>query len=165
MKIISHTSTELTLKDSAGCFWLLGLFFVIIAGIFTAGLMGLFTNLHEINAWEKLGAWVISLGGLFAGFWFIYSTPGTTVKFDKTEGSVSLNSRGLMRNETETYKLKEVRDIIIAESQDSEGDPVYQIELKLFTEKRVPLSKLWINNKPALEETVKKIKDFLGQIF
>lgn len=139
-----------------------GLFFVIIAGIFIAGLMGLFTNLHEINDWEKLGAWVISLGGLSAGIWFIYTTPGTKVKFDKTEGSVSINSRGLMRNETETYKLNELRDLIIAESQDSEGDPVYHIELKLKTEKRVPLSKLWINNKPVLEDTVAKIKEFLG---
>jgi hypothetical protein len=164
MKIKEHTSRHLTLKDSAGCFWLLGLFFVVIAGTFVLGLMGLFTNLHELKEWELISAWIVSLGGLSAGIWFIYSNPGTTVNFDKTTGTVTINRRGLLRNETEVHKLRDITDITIEESKDSEGDPVYRTELKFRTHKPVPLSMLWINNKPVQEENLKVIKELLRPV-
>jgi len=82
MKIIQHTNTNLVLKDSAGCFWLLGLFFVVIAGTFVIGLLGAFYNLYEINELQNAGAWFISLSGLAAGIWLIYSNPGARLIFD-----------------------------------------------------------------------------------
>lgn len=67
MKTLQHTNTNLVLKDSAGCFWILGLFFVFIAGTFIIGLLGAFYNLNELSELEKAGAWFVSLGGLAAG--------------------------------------------------------------------------------------------------
>lgn len=83
MKILQHTNTNLVLKDSPGCFWMLGLFFVVIAGTFVIGLMGAFTNLYELNELERAGAWFVSLSGLAGGIWFIYTNPGTRLDFDK----------------------------------------------------------------------------------
>lgn len=161
MKIKEHTFSGLTLKDSAGCFWLVGLFIAVIAGIFLIGLMGLFSNLQEFEDWELIAAWIVSLGGFTAGVWFVYSTPGTTVSFNKNTGTVSINRRGLMRNESESYRLDEIIDITIEESKDSDGDPVYRTELKLGTQKAVPLSMIWINNKPVQEENLLVIREFL----
>src|SRR5690606_26909245 len=129
MKTITHTSSLLVLKDSAGCFWMLGIFFVVISGTFVLGLMGMFTNLHELNTRELIAASIISLGVLSAGLWFIYSNPGTTVSFDKSTGKVTIYRRGLLRSETKDYSLDEIKDITIEKSEDSEGDYVYHIEL------------------------------------
>jgi hypothetical protein len=161
MKVIQQTTNHLVLKDSAGCFWMLGLFFVVIAGTFVIGLLGAFHNLNELNELEKAGVWFISLGGLAAGIWFIYSNPGTKLNFDKSENLLTIYRRGLMRNEIEKYSLDNIEDIILIESEDSEGDPVYRIELKLKSEKNASLTELWINNKEGLQKTIDTIKDFL----
>ena len=161
MKIIQHTNTNLVLKDSAGCFWMLGLFFVVIAGTFVIGLMGAFTNLHELNDLEKAGAWFVSLSGLAAGIWFIYSNPGTRLDFDKKGNLLTIQRRGLMRNEIEKYRLNNIEDVILIEFKDTDGDPVYRIELKLKTEKHARLTELWMHNKEGLQNIIDTIKAFL----
>ena len=162
MKIIQHSYTNLVIKDSAGCFWMLGLFFVVIAGTFVIGLLGAFYNLNELSELEKAGAWFISLGGLAAGIWFIYSNPGTKLNFDKGENLLTIQRRGLMRNEIEKYRLDDIADFKLVESEDSEGDPVYRIELQLKRENKTNLTELWINNKEGLQKDIDSIKNFLG---
>ncbi len=162
MKTIKHTNTKLILKDSAGCFWLLGMFFVIIAGLFIAGLSGLFHNHNQLEDWEKIVGWVISLGGFFAGVWFIYINPESIIIIIKNDNIITIYRKGLIRNEKETYELDEIKEILVEVSTDSDGDPVYRTELMLKTGKKIPLSLLWIQNKEALEKTVKLIKEFLN---
>lgn len=162
MRILQHTNTNLVLKDSAGCFWMLGLFFVVIAGTFVIGLLGAFYNLNELSELEKAGAWFISLCGLAAGIWFIYSNPGTKLIFDKRENLLTIQRRGLMRNEIEKYALDDIEDIILVESEDSEGDPVYRIELHTKSENKTNLTELWINHKEGLQKNIDTIKDFLN---
>jgi hypothetical protein len=162
MKILQHTNTNLVLKDSAGCFWILGLFFVVIAGTFVIGLLGAFYNLNELNEIEKAGAWFISLSVLAGGIWFIYTTPGTRLDFDKRGNMLTIQRRGLMRNEVKKYRLNNIEDIIIIESRDTDGDPVYRLELKIKYEKNVSVTELWVHNKEALQQIIKTIKDFLN---
>ena len=161
MKVIQQTTNNLILKDSAGCFWMLGLFFVVIAGTFIIGLLGAFYNLNEITEPERAGAWFISLSGLAAGIWFIYSNPGTKLKFDKDEKLLTIQRRGLMRNEIEKYRLGDIADFKLIESEDSEGDPVYWIELQLKGGNKTNLTELWINNKEVLQKDIDSIKNFL----
>jgi len=162
MKIIRQTNTNLVLKDSPGCFWMLGLFFVVIAGTFVIGLMGAFTNLYELNELERSGAWIVSLSGLAAGIWFIYSNPGTRLNFDKSENLLTIQRRGLMRNEIEKYRLDDIADFKLVESKDTDGDPVYRIELQLKSGNKASLTELWINNKEGLQKDIDCIKNFLG---
>jgi len=161
MKIIQHTNTNLVLKDSPGCFWMLGLFFVVIAGTFIIGLLGAFYNLNEITELEKAGAWFISLSGLSAGIWFIYTNPGTRLDFNKIENVLTIQRRGLMKNEIEKYRLNNIEDIILIESKDTDGDPVYRVELKIKYEKNVSLTELWVHNKEGLQKDIDCIKNFL----
>jgi len=161
MKVIQQTTNNLVLKDSAGCFWVLGLFFVVIAETFVIGLLGAFHNVNELNELEKIGAWFISLGGLTAGIWFIYTNPGTRLDFNKTKNMLTIRRWGLMKNEIEKHLLDNIEEIMLVESEDSEGDLVYRIELKLKSEKNASLTELWINNKEGLQKTIDTIKNFL----
>lgn len=66
-----------------------------------------------------------------------------------------------MKNEIEKHLLDNIEEIMLVESEDSEGDPVYRIELKLKSEKNASLTELWINNKEGLQKTIDTIKNFL----
>jgi hypothetical protein len=163
MKITQHTTTNLIVKDSSGCFWLFGLFFVVIAGTFVIGLMGAFNNLNELSQLEQTAAWIISLSGVAAGIWIIYSNPAIKTDFDKREDAVRISRRSFMKNENEQYPLKEIYDIVINESTDDEGLPIFSVDMKLNSGTSIPLTKTWLRNKKDLEENIKQIKDFLGR--
>jgi hypothetical protein len=163
MKITQHTITNLIVKDSSGCFWLFGLFFVVIAGTFVIGLMGAFNNLNELSQLEQTAGWIVSLSGVAAGIWIIYSNPAIKSDFDKREDVVKINRKGFMKNENEQYPLKEIDDIVINESKDDEGDPIFSVEMKLNSGTTISLTKTWLRNKKDLEENIKQIKDFLGK--
>jgi hypothetical protein len=161
MKITEHTHTRLTIKDSAGCIWMLGFFFLAVAGTFVIGLMGMFNNLDEITELEKLGAWIVSLSGVAAGIWIIYSHPGIYITFDKSVDAVTINRRGLLKDETETYKLSEVEDIIINESVDSEGDPFYRVAIALKDMRQINLSSIGGHDRDTQQKNADLIRSFL----
>lgn len=154
MKIIEHTLRQLTLRDSAGCLWLLGFFFIAISGIIVAGLAGLFYNLHEASELEKFGAWVISLSGLAAGFWVIYNHQGVYARFDKSTNSLSINRKGLLKNMNETYRLSEITHVLLDEITDSEGDPFYRIALIINRDKQVFLFSTGLHDKETQQKNV-----------
>ena len=162
MKITQHTTTNLNVKDSAGCLWLFGLFFVVVAGTFVIGLMGVFNNLNELNQLEKAAAWFVSLAGVTAGVWFIYSNPAIKTDFDKRENKVLIKRIGLMRTETEQYPLKEIKDIVLNESRDDDGDPIFSVDMKLISGKTTALTKTWLRNKEELQKVIDEIKDFIN---
>ncbi len=161
MKITQHTTTNLIVKDSAGCLWLFGLFFVAIAGTFVIGLMGAFNNLHELNQLEQTAAWIVSLAGVAAGIWIIYSNPVIKTDFDKREGVVKINKRGFMKNEKENYPFIEIKDIIVNESKDDDGDPIFSVDIKFISGKTTALTKTWLRNREYLQKVIDEIKDFL----
>jgi hypothetical protein len=161
MKITEQTPTKLTIKDSAGCIWLLGFFFLAVAGTFVIGLMGMFYNLNEVTELEKLGAWIVSLSGVAAGVWIIYSHPGVNAVFDKSTNSLTINRKGLMKNITETYRLSEIENIILDETADSDGDPFYRIALILNRDKQVFLFSTGLHDKETQQKNVELIKGFL----
>jgi hypothetical protein len=161
MKIIQHTTTILTLRDPAGCIWLLGFFFIAVAGTFVYGLMGAFTNLYELNELERTAAWFIALSGVAAGIWIIYSHPGIYITFDKSEDTITINRKGLMKDETEIHKLSEIEDVIINESVDSDGDPFFKVELVLRDKRQINLSSIGGHDRETQQKNVELIKSFL----
>jgi hypothetical protein len=162
MKITQHTTTNLIVKDSAGCLWLFGLFFVVVAGTFVIGLMGAFNNLNELNQLEQAAVWFVSLSGVAAGIWIIYSNPAIKTDFDKRGNKVLIKRIGLMRTETEQYPLKEIKDILLNESKDDDGDPIFAVDMKLISGKTTALTKTWLRNKEELQKIVDEIKDFIN---
>lgn len=123
--------------------------------------MGAFYNLNELSELEKAGAWFVSLSGLAGGTWFIYSDPGTRLNFDKGDNLLTIQRRGLMKNEIEKYRLNNIEDVTLIESKDTDGDQVYRVELKIKYEKNVSLTKLWVHNKEGLQNIMDTIKEYL----
>ena len=74
---------------------------------------------------------------------------------------LTIQMRGLLRNKVEKYRLNNIEDIILIESKDTDGDPVYRVELKIKYEKNVSLTELWAHNKEGFQKTIDTINNFL----
>jgi hypothetical protein len=161
MKINENTMSRLVLKETAGCIWIFGLFFVIISMVVIAGLLGMFTNLNETTDTAKAAAWLVSLSALSAGLWIIYSNPVIYLCFDININVISIHRRGFLRNETEEFPLNEIEDIHLIESRDSDDDPIYQVQIKLKDGNKRLLTNSGPHNREALLESIRRIQEFL----
>ena len=163
MQIKKSSPTHLTLADQPGCFWLFGLFFLLIGGVVVAGLLGLFTNLKEVSLPEKAFAWVLALSAIGVGAYIAYDSPGSRVSFDRQKGSVVIRRKGLMRKQTLQYSLLEVETIFLREGQDIDGDPVYRLTMRLRSGEEVELSWLWLHGKDKLEKVAERARLYLEE--
>lgn len=161
MKITS-ASGQLTLRDTPGCFWLFGLFFMGVGVPFMAGPLGLFTNNDEVSWPLKVFSFVMGCLAVTTGGYVIYGAPLTVIVFDLFKGEVVIRQRGLFRNSTSRHTLAEIKSVGISEKEDSDGDPVYQPYLALKNQQTVPLSLLWIHDKKRSEDVVVALQGFLG---
>lgn len=123
--------------------------------------MGAFNNLNELSQFEQTAVWFVSLAGVLAGIWIIYSNPQIKTDFDKREGMVKITKSSFLKNKTKSYSLSDVKDIVITESKDDEGSLIFSVELKTFNGKSESLTKTWLRNKEELDKIVEQIKDFL----
>ena len=100
---------RLILEDSPGCFWLFGLFFLLLGSLPIAGLFGLFAEPWKVRGWEAPAAVLLGLAAVAAGLYVVYTSPRTRVIFDVTRGRVSVSRRGLLRREDLRFGLDELR--------------------------------------------------------
>ncbi|MCK7526283.1 MAG: hypothetical protein MZV64_56105 [Ignavibacteriales bacterium] len=70
----------------------------------------------------------------------LFPIPQLKLDFDKREDKVLIKRVGLMRTETEHYPLKEIKDIVLNESKDDDGDPIFSVDMKLISGKTTALT-------------------------
>lgn len=66
-----------------------------------------------------------------------------------------------MWTETEHYPLKEIKDVVLIESKDNDGDPIFSVDMKLIYGRTAALTKTWLRNKEELQKVIDEIKGFL----
>lgn len=154
---------RLILEDSPGCFWLFGLFFLLLGSLPIAGLLGLFAEPWKVRGWQAPAAVLMGLAAVAAGVYVVYTSPRSRVSFDVTRGQVSVARRGLLRREGQRFGLDELRAVEVVEDADGEGDPVYTVRMRLTRGEPCELSSLWIPNRRHCEERVAEIRAFLEQ--
>jgi hypothetical protein len=161
MNLKEDNISRLVLKETAGCIWLFGLFFVVISLTVIIGLLGMFSNLNETSVLEKAAVLFISLAALAAGLWIIYINPVIYLCINKSENDITIKRRGFLRNEQEKFYLTKIAGINLVESNDTDGDTVYNIEIKLKDGKKRLITNSGPHNKEVLLATLNKIKNFL----
>jgi hypothetical protein len=161
---IQRSADQLVVRDSAGCFWLFGLFFVCIGGLFVLGPLGLFTNRDQVPLWVNLLSIVLGLMGIGAGIYVWRGAPFTTIVFDRRRAQVQIERRWLFIRSMTQYAWQDISEIHLREDKDSDGDPIYRIEIVLHSGECVPLSQLWLFIKSEQEAALDAIHAFgVGQ--
>lgn len=86
----------------------------------------------------------------------------STFRFDKGQGTLTVHTISLLQNKLTTYQLRDIRKVIVEESTDSDGDPVFGVSLILANHPDINLTRFktsGIQDKQALAST---IQSFLG---
>ncbi|MBI5031627.1 MAG: hypothetical protein HZB51_13950 [Chloroflexi bacterium] len=157
---IERSGFKLVLRHSPGCFWMLALFFVAIAGIFVLGPLGLFSNRDEVPALGNLLSFGMGCIGVAAGIYIWRSAPFTTVVIDRLKSTVQIQRGWLFTKSQVEYTWRDIAWIFLAETQDSEGDWIYRIEMNVQSGECVPLFEVWVMGKAEYESAVRAIHDF-----
>ena len=131
-------SERLVLRDKAGCLGLLGLAFVAGGSFVFALLLGAGTG-EQPTGWVRALAALIATAHLGAGTWLFLSTPVVSVRLRRDRPVLQLNKRWLFWRRARTIALTEIAHFQIGQGEDSDGHPVYRLELRLRSGERVRL--------------------------
>lgn len=145
-------------EDRPGCFWLFGLFFVAIGGVFVLGVLGLFNNLEEVSIWVRLFTFVMGAIGMGTGLYIIDRSPSSQAIWDSRSQKLTLIRKGLLSKEQTSYPLSDINQFVVDQGADSEGDSIFRPVLKLRKGDLVPLSELWNHNKNEVEELINQLQ-------
>jgi hypothetical protein len=160
--IVRETPTQLTLKDTPGCLRFLGCFFLAGGALALYGGLGGFSNSDELSPLERLAVVFVGCCHLLGGSWVLWGARTVRVVFDRVAGQVTVARSGIGRRSALAYALAELHAIVVEQSEDSDGDPCYMLEL-VFPQAREPILAMHSHNKEACELLRKRLAAFLGR--
>lgn len=128
---ITQTPNELTIQETPGCLWFIGLFFAVIGGTFVYGALGGFSNWNEVPGWQLALAFFMGATAVSIGVWAIYTAPVSKVIVDRVEDKVILKRFGLFGKRDTVYKFDEIKQFCQIEDKDDEGSPIWSFGMEL----------------------------------
>jgi hypothetical protein len=153
----------LVLSDRPGCFWLLGLFFVAIGGLFLAGVAGLFTNAEDLSLAARALIALMAAAAVGAGIYLIHRSPGSHARFDAGAGRLALKRYWPFYSSTRTVYLSDVAATYAEKSEDTEGSLVYRPTIRLCCGEEIALSSLWQHDQAGVERVVADVEAYLSR--
>ncbi len=85
-----------------------------------------------------------------------------TCRFDKTLGSMTLKRQGLLGTKVTEHLIRQILDVRVEESTDSDGDSTYRVSFKLKSGDRLPLTSYYSSGKESKQQTADRIRRFLN---
>jgi hypothetical protein len=158
---VRQIGAVLHVRDTPGCLWFLGLWFIAGATLCIASAF-LASNASTLAWWERLVIIGIGTGCGAAGVFVLYTTPATIARFDRGTGRGEIIVRGLRRRERTLFALDDARFVDIVESRDSDGDAMFQIRLWLAGSRVVPLQAQPVHGREWSQMRAVEIREFLG---
>ncbi len=159
---IRRAADTLILRDSPGCFWLLGAIFLVPGLLLLAGGVGVVPFDEGGMRGGKAIAALAGLGSMVAGLWIIITSRYTVSEFDSRRRQLRIHRRSLITNEVEHYSFDDIAAVRVIEGKDSEGDPIYKCHLAMRDASEVPILPLWVHHKEGLEEAATAMREVLN---
>jgi hypothetical protein len=160
MRIERH-GTALLVRDTPGCFWLFGLWFVA-GGAFAIALPFIATNAGELAWWERALAALIGLAVLAGGLYVIGEAPAVRAELDPAADRGVVTTRALWRRERAEFRCSDVVFVELKEERDSDGDPLFQLRCRLRDGRVLPLQSRPAYGREAAAARQAQLREFLG---
>ena len=152
---------RLVIRDRAGCMWVLGLMFLsggtLVLTMLLRGKLG-----SDFRAWEIWAAAAIGIAHFSAGTWLLTSTPATQVKLHQDRRVLELSRSWLVLRRTRVIHLDELLGFHMHTSTDSDGDPVYYLELDLRNGQTVRLNAVGMHAQTAIDQLTDRLRAWSG---
>ena len=152
---------QITVEETPGCLWLVGLFFAFVGGIFVYGALGGLTDYAKQSPWMLSLAFLMGSIGVAAGIWIIYNAPITKVFINREENRVLLRRYGLFGKQETTYRFDEIECFRLIEAKDDEGSPIWSFGLELLDGELVKITSLPSHSEEYERNHVFQINDFM----
>lgn len=156
---VTKSPQRLVLEDSPGCFWLFGLFFVVL------GRLGAYAALNDTGdrpGWQIGLALLLTLAAMAAGVWMIARSPGSRVVLDRRTRSMEITRRGMAGRSQEWYSWYEIDEPERIVTGDIDGDPVFPLAVRLRDGRIVRVTRLWLHDPEGLARNVAEMEQFLA---
>jgi hypothetical protein len=147
--------------DRPGCLWLFGAWFVA-GGVLAAYIAFFGSNAGELAAWERALAVLIALGCAAGGIFFIAQAPSTRAMLDPRRNEVVVVTRGLRGTSELRFAFDQIKGVELGTTRDSEGGPMYRVELRLRDGRLVPLQGQHAHGREQLDERASALRRSLG---
>lgn len=156
-----QTENVLIIRESPGCLWLFGLFFAFVGSVFVYGALGGLADYDRQSPWMLALAFVIGAIGIGAGIWIIYRAPITQVVINRVENEVFITRYGLFGKQKTFYDFDEIEQFCLIEEQDSEGDKIWSLGMKLKNDETIKISSLPSHDKRFKNNFVFQANEFM----
>ena len=127
---IERTPTVVTVKETPGCMWFLAAFFIFVGALFVYGASGGYNNYAEMSYFLMAVHILLGTCAVAAGVWLVYVSPKVLVKVDRNTETVSVRQTRLGGSSVQTFRFDDVTAFNLFEETDSDGDPVWSLQLE-----------------------------------
>ena len=156
-----QTENELIIRETPGCLWIVGLFFVFVGGVFVYGSLGGLADYERHTAWMLALAFVMGAIGVCAGVWLIYNAPITKIVVNRIENTVLMTRYGLLRDQKFAYNFDDIEGFCLTEDVDDEGDPIWYFALKLTNDDTINITSLASHSETYERQYVFRANEFM----
>lgn len=156
-----QTQNELIIRETPGCLWIVGLFFMFVGGIFVYGALGGFADYARQSPLMLAAALVMGSIGVGCGIWMIYNAPITKIVINRVENTVLMSRYGLLSREDSVYDFDQIEGFCLMEDRDGEGDPIWYFALKLFDDEPIRITSLASHSETYKREYVFRANEFM----
>jgi hypothetical protein len=151
---IIENNHGLILKDNPSPIRFLGFFFLIISSAFVYGSLGGYSNYSEASALALKLHFTFGVIGVCVGIWLIL-TKTSHVEIVSANQAVNLIKRNLMSRNEISIPFYKIKQFIVSEKEDQDGDPIWKVDLQMESAEIIELSSVWLHDKPQCEEAAK----------
>ena len=159
---ISESKHRLTVRDTPGALWLLGIGFVA-SGTLVLSIPFFSTEWRHFVVWERAAVLGIGLGHLCGGLYSALRPASTRTDFDHTTDTGVQRIRRLWpsRPIIARFSLRDARALEIVRSTDSDGDPMFRLRLWLVESRALWLQAQPTHGEEQARESATRVRRFL----
>lgn len=159
---IRENPEKLILQDRPGCIWLLCVLFILLGGLFVLGPLFLFSDRAEQPWYVSAVAIFLGTAALGAGLWQAGRVPLTTITFDRLSRTITVAAWGLAGRSVRHWPFSDAAGLKVAQEQDSEGDPIYRLQLILRSGEAAWLTGVHLHTREPYDQAAGRARVFIG---
>ena len=149
---------QILIRDRAGCMWLLGLGFAGGGLLVMAMLLG--NAPGRPTGWPLFLISVIALAHLTTGIWLVVAHPNVKTELHHDGRKLRIVRWWLWFRSVRELHIDQIRSIVVREDTDSDGDPVYRLELVLRTGERLVLQSVALHTRAPIDAALARLAEW-----
>lgn len=114
------------------------------------------------TGWGRVGAWLIACAHIGVGAWYLFVVPRITARLDPSDRVLTLTRGRIFHRERRRIHVTEILDVLTRVDRDSDGDPVWTLELRLRTGEHVPLHSVGTGSEAEIADAKERLRVWSG---